>query len=325
MVQRALVVILALALHWTVAVEAAEALAEGRELLRDPSFSHGFSIYDPPQGKQVVVGRLQRADDREEPAWGLAQWSSRRSIAGVAPVVLPSGALRCANEAKTIILGGPEADLTLGVNAFWEYEGKAREKGQAWPHLLASQTFQDSPSIADLVALRYRVGVRLARSQAHDVPGLSPQLHAAQFLSFITLQNRNRESKGYGDFVWFGIPLYDSRWRIPHSFIAPDVAHHKLIYTPPGDTYTEESVHDGEWVRIDRDILPLMHEAFKTAWERGCLLDSRDFADYRLGSISIGWEVPGPLDVEMQVKGLGLTSEQRGGGRSSPLPPGEIP
>jgi len=310
MVLRALVI--AIAVQCGLAAFGAEAPGtEAVQLLRDPSFSHGFSIYDPAPGKQVVVGELQRADDREQPAWGLAQWHSRRTIAGVNPVSLASGALAFSNEAKTIILGGPEADLTLGVNAFWEYEGKAREKGQSWPHLLASQAFENSPSLAELGALRYRVSVRLLKAEAHDAPGLSPQLHAAQFLSFITLQNRNRHSKGYGDFVWFGIPLYDSRWSIPHSFIAPDVAHHKLIYTPPGENYTEESVHDGEWVHIDRDILPLMHQALNTAWERGCLLDSRDLSDYRLGSMSIGWEVPGPLDVEMQVKGLGLMSESR--------------
>lgn len=59
-------------------------------------------------------------------------------------------------------------------------------------------------------------------------------------------------------------------------------------------------------MQIDRDILPLMHEALKAAWVRGCLLESRNLTDYRLGSISIGWEVPGPLDVEMQVRGLSL-------------------
>ena len=47
-----------------------------------------------------------------------------------------------------------------------------------------------------------------------------------------------------------------------------------------------------------------MLESLKTAWERGYLKDSRDPADYRLGGMNMGWEVTGPIDVAVQVKGL---------------------
>ena len=61
-----------------------------------------------------------------------------------------------------------------------------------------------------------------------------------------------------------------------------------------------------EWVTIKKDLLPLMREGLKTAWKMGYLLDSRDMADYRLMAMNTGWEVTGPIDVEMQVAGLRL-------------------
>ena len=70
--------------------------------------------------------------------------------------------------------------------------------------------------------------------------------------------------------------------------------------------YTPQSAHDRDWVTIDRDLLPLVREGLEMAWERGYLKDSHNPADYRLGGMNTGWEVTGPVDVEMQVRGLRL-------------------
>ena len=40
----------------------------------------------------------------------------------------------------------------------------------------------------------------------------------------------------------------------------------------------------------------------QAAWDRGCLTDSHDLGDYRLGGISVGWEVPGTFTAEVQVR-----------------------
>jgi len=150
-----------------------------------------------------------------------------------------------------------------------------------------------------------RLRVRLRRSVLYKTADYSPRLHAAQFQIFLTVQNLNRKSPGYGDFPWLGIPLYDDRNRIPRRFANPDAAS-KFIYTPSGERYTTQSAHDKNWVIIDRDLLPIIREALRAAWDRRFLKDSRDPADYRVGGINIGWEVPGIFDVEMQVRDLSL-------------------
>lgn len=284
------------------------AAGEPRELIGDRHFQQGFNVYDPRPGKLVPRGHLTWEDSQTKPIWNLAQWSSKYSIAETEPERLPSGAVRFGNEAKAIVvapLGNEAGELVLGVIASVEYAGRARLKGERWPHLLVSQRFAHKPAVADVKQALFRVAVRLRHSALRKTHDYTPRLHAAQFQVFINIQNLNRKSSGYGDFLYFGIPLYDSRWRTPRPFAQPDAAG-KFIYTPSGDRYTAKSAHDGNWVTVDRDILPLILEGLQKAWDRGFLTDSRDLADYRIAAMNMGWEVPGVLDVEMAVRDLSL-------------------
>jgi len=146
----------------------------------------------------------------------------------------------------------------------------------------------------------------LKRSKAYDMEGYSPNVHAAQFVTTVTVQNLNRESAGYGDFLWLNIPQYDDRRSVTARLVMPDQATKKLIFTVPGEALSGQSAHGGEWVTYDADILPFIKEALGEAWQRDFLADSHDLSDYHLGGISTGWEVPGTLSVEMQIRNLSL-------------------
>ena len=121
------------------------------------------------------------------------------------------------------------------------------------------------------------------------------------------LQNRNRQSPGFGKLVWFGIPLYDDRSPFPKEHKSRDFGGTNMfIFTPDGRIYSERSAHDREWITVDKELRPLFLEALETAWQRGFSLESRDLADYRITGMNLGWEVPGLFDVEMQVRDLSL-------------------
>lgn len=283
------------------------------QLLGDPGFRRGFHVWGPVPGKKVRSGTIQPDVSAGEPVWGLAQWHSRLSIAGARPQKRASGEVRFANEGKTVLFrpgGDVDAGVVLGVYARTEYRGKPHRKGTPWVHLLAEQKLQHHPALVDLKRIRFRIRYRLLKAKSERPPNWDRKIHsdAAQFLAYVTVQNRNPASPGHGDFVWFGIPMYDSRWRTPKAHAALDKGTGKFIYNPAGETYTKSSAHDGEWITIDHDLLPLMIEAVKTAWQRGFLTKSRDLADFRLGGFNMGWEVPGLHDVVMEVKGLGLTA-----------------
>jgi hypothetical protein len=283
----------------------------GQELVGDPHFTLGFKVQDPTPGKVVVTGALQPPSIKDPPVWSLAQWTSRHTIAGAEPKTLPSGAVEWSNAAKTIRIGpaGTEdADLTLAVNTSAEYL-QIRTRKDPWVHLLVQQRFAQRPAVSALTSLWVRVSVRLRRSELTDAAGYNPRVHAAQFVLYLTAQNLNRASKGYGDFLYFGVPLYDNRH--PEGtprFMAPDQSG-KFIFNLGSSEFLAKTPHSGDWVSVNRDVLPLILEGLKTAWERGFLLDSKDLSDYRIAGMNMGWEVPGPFDVTMQVRDFSVRAD----------------
>lgn len=281
-----------------------------RELIQDARFQRGFHLLSPQPGKRVVYGQLAGPDPSRKPAWYLAQWSSRFPVrAGVA--ARPSPGVFCwTNAAKGIVVGAPAtaaADLTLAVNGLVEYNRRARRDGEPWVHLLVEQDFPDAPSLAALSAVRLQVEARLLKLEHLRTEDYSSGWHAAQFQIFLTVQNRNRNSGGFGDYLWFGIPLFDDRDRFPRAHKARDTGDTgKFIFTPAGAVFTHQSAHDRDWIRVDKDLRPLLLEALAEARMRGFLKASGSPADYHLSGVNAGWEVPGLFNVAMQVRGLSL-------------------
>ena len=284
------------------------AAGPGVELIRDPRFRRGFHLCRPTPGRHERYADLP-GFDAQAPVWDLVQWSSRFPLEP-RPLQEPTEARVWTNLAKRVVLGRPGSaagDLVLEVIGSAEYGNRARQSGEPWVHLLAEQPIPDAPALAEWAEARFRIGARLLHAQQHRTPDYSPGLHAAQFQVFFTLQYFRSGSPGAARFLWFGVPLYDDRHRVPPAHKTRDTAGSEMfIFTPAGDRYTRASAHDGDWIRVDEDLLPLLREALETAWTQGFLADSRDFADYRLTSINLGWEVPGILDVAMQVRDLSL-------------------
>ncbi|MBE0540925.1 MAG: hypothetical protein IH623_06030 [Verrucomicrobia bacterium] len=287
------------------------ATAAERELIRDPHFRNGFLLLEPKPGKRVVYGEATDASASAKPVWDLCQWSSRFPLEAGRAKRSPGGSLFFTNAAKRVCLGTPGgagADLSLGVNASVEYAGRARKSpSEPWVHLLVQQELEQPPSLADLASCRFQVEARLAHSKLFRTDDYTPARHAAQFLIFLTVANRNPQSPGYGQYFWFGIPLYDDRERIVPAYQAKDFGDTKMfIYMPASDVFTKQSTHDGQWVRFAKELLPLMREGLAAGWQRGFMAGSRDMADYRVTGIVIGWEMPGIFDVELQLRNLSL-------------------
>jgi hypothetical protein len=193
------------------------------------------------------------------------------------------------------------------VNAGVEYGTNARRRSDPWVHLLMEQEFATPPALEQLGTARLHIEARLVRARNLHQGDYLPDVHAAQFQIFFTVQNRNRTSPGFGDLLWFGVPIYDNRHRMPPEFKAQDFGGTaKFIYTPGGLTFGADSAHEGAWVTIEKDLRPLMVEALDTAWARGFLGGSRVVRDYHIGGMNLGWELPGTFDVELHLRQLSL-------------------
>ena len=289
--------------------QAAEKMPE-RELIRDPDFRRGFTVLQPEPGKRVSYGIVRGHETGSAPVWDLVQWSSKHRLAIAAPESLADGSLYYSNVAKTVTLGatGSErGDLGMAVRASAEYGSRARKSGEPWMHLLVEQNIANPPALADLSAARLHVEARLMASEKRPMPDYSPGLHAAQFQIFFSVQDLNRQSPGYGKYLWFGIPIYDDRHRVVPSHKAQDTGGTSMfIYTLSGDVFSAKSAHDQEWITIDKDLLPLMREGLQYAWRRNFLKESQALADYRIAGMNLGWEVPGTFDVDLAIRRLSL-------------------
>ena len=302
--QRFLRGFLVLYLAWSgLTLEAAQ-----RELIRDPHFQSGFHLLETKPGRHSVYGEL-RGLNPARPVWDLAQWSSRfplqpsNCLSTKASVVWTNGA-------KTILVGasgGPAADLSLAVNAGAEYP-RARPSGaEPWVHLLVQQDLENPPSLGELTACGFHVEARLKRSKLVNTNDYSPSRHAAQYLVYLTVANRNPKAPGYQECFWFGIPIYDNRDRVVPAYEAQDFGDTKLfIFTPASDNFSHKSTHEGDWVVFEKDLLPLMRQGLEHARAKGFIKGSGDLADYRPLGIFIGWEVPGVFDVDLQIRNLSL-------------------
>ena len=314
MTKTGLVFLFALIVAWPASPSRAEDDGRRVPLLDDARFEQGFTVWSPAPGKHAAKGVIAPRTSDAAPRWGLAQWHSRFTLAEAKPESLPDGAIRCADAAKAVTFfpASAAADISLALNANIEYQSKAPARGDPWPHLLAERELASHPAVTELQAVPLNIRYRLTKAEIFRPQGFDQRRHTAQFVFYITVQNRNRQSAGFGDYYWFGVPLYDARYRLPRAHRAVDKgsdrkpATGKFIFNPGGEQYTTQSAHDGEWVTITKDLLPLMKEGLQNAWQRGYLPDSHDAADYRLMAMNFGWEVTGPINVEMQVADLQL-------------------
>lgn len=293
---------------------ALRAAPDGAPLVDDPGFRRGLRVWSPQPGAHREVGVIQPPGAAAQPDWGVAQWYSRFSLSDAPCETLPDGAYRFFDGAKSVTFG---QGLVLALNGRTEYQGRLPERGDPWPHLLVEGPLSAHPRLPALRAVPFGIEYRLLRSETLQPPGFDAARHTAQFLLYLTIQNANRESKGYRDYLWFGVPMYDARYPLPRRHAAADKSSAKkpgtgrFIFNPGGETYATRPASDREWVRIDRDLRPLIDESLEAAWKGGFLPDSRDAGDYQLGSINCGWEVTGPLEVAMQIRGLRLQAVTR--------------
>ncbi len=294
--------------------------AEQISMIADPHFERGFAVLDPTPGALVIEGNLQWDASAGPPIWQLGQWDSQSTIFGVVPTLQPSGARTYENADKQIIAGGgaaaTEPDLILTINGQNEYGGTFRGVSDPWPALLVQQSISEpgghlgsqAPSIADMASLDFQIDARLLYDNRITTGGYNSAIHASQYLIYYTVQNLNTASTGYGDFLWFGTALYDDRVDVTGQIVLIDGFTQKLIYGIGIQPFTSEKIADGNWMTIGGDLLPHIKAGLQEAWSQGILLDSQDFADYKIGGMNMGWEMPGMNDASMQIRNFQVTA-----------------
>jgi len=295
-------------------------LASALDLVADPSFRQGFKFEDSARKEQLL-----QWDKTAPPEWKAAELFSKSSLADASSVIFRANGLTFQNQYQTLIVHpeNDDADLVLGINGFNEFGGSYRKPGAPWPHDYVSQRISDpkgilgqaSPRLLDLKRVDLSLQVHLLYDYQHRQSGYDPHSNAAQFSLFFTIQNLNRQSKGYGDYYWFGVALYDDREAITsfHAMLDKGTplkkGTNKMIYTVGIAPFSSGIVAKGDWVTVQGDILPYVLQGLQECWKRGYLVDSKDLSDYRFGGAMIGWEITGLNDAAAEIKNFKVTVE----------------
>lgn len=244
-----------------------------------------------------------------QPVWKMPQWASRFNLLGVKPEIKNDSVIY-KNEGKKVsfLLKNGEAVVNMEVYASKEYL-TARKEGESWPHLLLEQ--KTNPiKLVNLKKLTYSIGAKLNYAVNKMGEDYNPGLHTCHITVYLLIQNTNNQSTGHGDYFWFGLPLYDYRYRDLEEYGAQDLgkedATKKYILNVASKTLFSGSLHDKQWISINKDIYPQLLAAFNQAKEKGYLKTS-SISDMSIESTNLGWEVPGTFDCSIQFKGLKLT------------------
>lgn len=283
-----------------------------QELFRDLALRHGFNLSAvTSRSTPLVLGPILQGDQSATPQWRLAQWGTRYNLEG-APVSAAGESRIVENEGKRIVVhpGGLAGEgVTLTVLGGVEYGGQLRTKGEPWPHLLVEQAFPDTIRLADYARLDFALDFQVLRCAVASKMTVDPGLHTGQITAFFAVRNENRESADFNDMIWFGLPIFDVRHDYPRGHQAvdggKDDATGKFICTLPGERFYTTPTGDGRWHELRGDLVALIQEALSASQAKGFLTDST-LDDLSPSSFNLGWEVPGPYDCEITLKGLSL-------------------
>ena len=285
---------------------------QSRPLFGDMRFERGFLLkYPDVSHGRATEAVLDLGEPANKPVWHLAQWATKYSLAEAECRREPNGDRVYENTGKRVLVGGsdsPNRDLILELRGKAEYGDRPRRQGEGWPHLLVEQDVMEMYPLSRLARLDFHVLLRLLAFEDHMAPAdFDPGLHAAQFQLFLVVRNADAASKDHNEYLWFGVPFFDSRHDIPISHQAKDAgkedATGKFIYAIDGREVNHLPMKTKTWVTFQADLLPHIQAGLQTAAERGFLTDT-DPSHYAVVNMNLGWEMPGTYDAAIQVRDL---------------------
>ena len=295
------------------------------EIMGDTDFSTGIHLLGTDAGEdgRTTYRKLTwggTAEETETPVWVMAQWCSKYDMSDE----LDAGRTVEQKEGDTYIYEDPSKTLKFNTKtraidliyrASVDYD-TPRVGDQGWSHLLLEQNFADSPLISELsevhVAMDFTINQmdRKMTDEEYDF-----NLHTAQLVWFITLTNMSDTHGTPGDYIWFGVPLYDARGMAREDTVQYDKGTAHYIYGVAVhnymDEYIESSTFDTDYlpiktdIKFDYNIYPLFKSAFEHVQQNGGMQGAR-FEDMAVTYMNMGWEIPGTYDVGVTIRGMDI-------------------
>lgn len=291
-------------------------------VLKDPNFEKGFGVKGQKDGFSTVYGYLRpegytgsatlRAD------WSVAQWySGYYHMADgktypesydilKAPRTVSGTRASWTDESKTFAIDSESGEIYMELNASQEYTAP-RADGKPWPHLLIEYKLEETrlSKIDGLqIALDYRIDKMEKKMSDQEY---NSGLHAAQFVFYIVVKNRNENSADNGKYIWFGLNLFDNRntaltddWSGADSGSDDKLGTGALMYSFGSKNYLDALPEVGKDISIKVDVYSAIQRAFDVAVKNGYLPNSK-WSDMYVTDGNCGFELPGTFDIAATI------------------------
>jgi len=297
-------------------------------LFLDKYFMNGFRISSNIDGavQPYLDTPIKLIDNNENPSWTFAQWGSKYNILDYYQKAVINGGsgLKYISEgknfeseylpAKIFSFDTVNGSVYMELNAETEYE-TPRIINQSWPHTLVEQSFYDESllNLSKCSSVRMKMNFNISKFEDKMNGLANSNLHAGQFVWYVTLQNRNNESADFGKYIWFGLCLWDNRYENIEKplFAAEDGGKEAntgaFIYSPESNLYYNGNKMPSALtdVNVDFDIMNIAKTAYNLAIERG-YLGTTTFEDLYIGSMNFGFEVPGTYNVASTINNFNI-------------------
>ena len=276
--------------------------------LIDADFELGFNLRGLDSVTDSGVVKSVKFTD-EEPVWTVAQWWSGHNLKD-GEEVLSDTDYSLKNAAKSVEIKRKNHSVTLGINGSEEFDTFNAVSPSKWPHLLLEQKIADVP-LADALKLEVKLDFTLTKNEdKRDADGKGFQ---SQFAWYIYIVDKNPESEGFGNFLWFGLNIFDSTKTYAPATAQQDTAGGlgNFIYTLGAKDFMEKRVKTNVNNGFSFDILPSVKSALEIAQSKGFMAGTT-VEDCAVTGTNIGWEVFDRWDESIIIFDIAIDKTVKG-------------
>ncbi|MBQ7924148.1 MAG: hypothetical protein IJ329_02455 [Clostridia bacterium] len=293
-----------------------------QHLFKDPYMKNGISVLSV---KGDTREQFKLTGSYESPSWTFAQWHSKYDLQNYKTRRYEKGGsfMECISygkevdgkyvPGKVLKIETDNPSIYMELNAQVEFDAP-KQDGEGWPHTLVSQDFSgELVHVSELSELIMNMDYTITKFEDKMGSAANPAAHCAQLVWYITLQNRTKGSEGYGQYIWFGLNLWDNR---KDGGVSPEYAAQDLgkedstkafIYQPSSEKIFAEKKMPrvGEKRELAFSVLATTKYAFELAKARGYLPDT-SWEDIYIGSMNFGFENTGIYNTAVQIDTVGV-------------------
>ncbi len=287
--------------------------ATSGNLLKDTLFGNGIRCNGTTAADAATdYTNYQTFIEGATPSWQICQWDSKFDMQDVANPTFSNGVYTFADgNSKTLRLNSNTGSIYMEILGEKEYPTADRQNStDLWPHLLLQQEWfgSDLVQLSTLSSMNMKMTYTVTKFENKMHGTANAGLHRAQFVWYITLQNRTEGHADYGEYMWFGLMLYDNT-EAGKSYATyyrgdDDTENNTgMLMCLSGSSNwssTGKIANVGETISLNYNVLSAAKEAFNYAKKKGWFKNS-SWSDIYIGSTNFGFEIPGTYNIGVQI------------------------